>query len=702
MFFIKTVLPAPIKQIFVTLCPPTFFLWREHRTTCVQGQIGECFGNLRWEDLMSRQPELGVCYYPEHWPEVMWAQDAADMTAAGITHVRVGEFAWSRFEPEPGHYEFEWLAQAIDVLADAGLKIILGTPTATPPKWLVDRMPDMLPVDRNGRVRGFGSRRHYCFSHMGYRQECARITRAMAERFGDHPAVVSWQTDNEYGCHDSVHSYSQAATENFRRWLEQRYDRVAALNEAWGNVFWSMEYRSFEEIELPDQGVTETNPAHRWDYRRFASDEVKAFNKVQTEILRDLSPGRDLVHNFMTFFTDFDHFSVSEELDVASWDSYPIGSLDMMPVSQNHKQHFVRTGDPDIQSFHHDLYRACGRGRFWIMEQQPGPVNWAPYNPDPLPGMLRLWGWEAIAHGAELVSYFRWRQAPFAQEQFHAGLNRPDGSPDRGLEEVAQLGRELAALPDIKAAAQADIAIVFSYDSLWALEVQPQGKNFSYVGQALAIYRVLREMGLDVDFIAPDTRLDGYRVVVLPTQIHVDDGLAARLARFDGDLIVLPRTGSRTESHSIPANLAPGPLQDLLGVTVTRAESFRSHSPIDVDYQSKGYTFDRWREFVEADADVVASTNDGHPAITRKENAYYLAGWPDEALLKQFLTVRVAAAGLSSVPLPFGVRTRTRGNYRFFVNYNPQPVSIASCITGDLVLGDADMSPADVAVEKMF
>ena len=650
---------------------------------------------------MARQPELGVCYYPEHWPEVMWEKDAADMAAAGITHVRVGEFAWSRFEPEPGAYDFDWLARAIDTLGRAGLKLILGTPTATPPKWLVDRMPDMLPVSREGRTRGFGSRRHYCFSHMGYRQECARITRAMAERFGDHPAVVAWQTDNEYGCHNTTHSYTPAARENFQTWLENRYGTVGALNEAWGNVFWSMEYRSFDEIELPHQGVTETNPAHRWDYRRFASDEVKAFNKVQTDIIRDLSPGRDLVHNFMTFVTDYDHFSVSEELDVASWDSYPIGSLDVMPLSPENKKHFVRSGDPDIQAYHHDLYRACGRGRFWIMEQQPGPVNWAPYNPDPLPGMQKLWGWEAFAHGAEMVSYFRWRQAPFAQEQFHAGLNRPDGAPDRGLEEVTELGKELKTLGDMDAAGQADVAIVYSYDSIWALQVQPQGRNFTYVEQVISIYRTLREMGLNVDFISPEAALDSYQMVILPSQIHVDEDFVARLTAFKGDLIVMPRAGSRTVSHEIPTNLAPGPLSDLLGLQVVRAESFRDFAAVEVDYRSKHYTFDRWREYVEGDAATVASTLDGHPAITRKQNAYYLAGWPDDALLKDFLTVRVGAVGLATLDLPFGVRTRTRGSYRFFMNYNPQATSIADCVSGDLVLGSVDLPPAGVAIERI-
>ena len=206
---------------------------------------------------------LGVCYYPEHWPEEWWADDARRMAEIGISRVRIGEFAWSRIEPDPGRFDWGWLDRAIEVLHQAGLGIILGTPTATPPKWLVDQMPDMIAIDEQGRPRGFGSRRHYCFSHLGYRAQAARITKALADRYGDHPAIVQWQTDNEYGCHDSVPSYSAAALSGFRLWLTQRYATIKALNQAWGTVFWSMEFRSFDEVTLPHLTVTEPNQIGR-------------------------------------------------------------------------------------------------------------------------------------------------------------------------------------------------------------------------------------------------------------------------------------------------------------------------------------------------------------------------------------------------------------------------------------------------------
>ena len=350
-------------------------------------------------------PELGVCYYPEHWPEDQWARDAAQMREIGLSWVRIGEFAWSQIEPTPEAFNWKWLDRAIDILGKAGLKVVLGTPTATPPRWMMDKHPDMLAVDKEGRPRKFGSRRHYCFSHDAYREESVRITQKIAERYGSNPYIKAWQTDNEYGCHDTIISYSQAAASAFRIWLKDKYKTVNMLNTLWGNVFWSMEYNDFEQIDLPNLTVTEANPAHVMDFRRFSSEQVVKFNRAQCDVLRNFTD-KPLIHNYMGRITEYNHFAVGADLDIASWDSYPLGFLeDRSDQGDKFKHKFMRQGDPDFQAFHHDLYRAVGKGRWWVMEQQPGPVNWAPYNPAPLPGMVRLWTWEAIAHGAEVVSY---------------------------------------------------------------------------------------------------------------------------------------------------------------------------------------------------------------------------------------------------------------------------------------------------------
>ena len=615
-------------------------------------------------------PTLGVCYYPEHWPESQWAADAAQMRATGLTWVRIGEFAWQRMEPKPGKFTWDWLDRAVETLGSAGLKVVMGTPTATPPRWLVDQMPDMLPVDANGRTRGFGSRRHYDFSHIGYRDACRRIVRDMGLRYGSNPYVAAWQIDNEYDCHDTTLSYSTAALRGFQDWLAQKYQSPSALNRAWGNVFWSMDYDSFDQVGLPNLTVTEPNPAHVMDFRRYSSDQVVAFNRVQTDELRQHTDA-PLIHNFMGRTLTFDHYKVGADLDIASWDSYPIGFLsDRIEGTKKEKQIYLRQGHPDNQAFHHDLYRAVGKGRLWVMEQQPGPVNWAPYNPAPLPGMARLWAWEAFAHGAEAVCYFRWRQAPFAQEQMHAGLLRPDSVPAPALAEVAQVASEIKALPDFQDAA-APVALIFDYESAWAWDTQPQGADFEMFRLAFAAYRALRRAGLTIDILPPDTaNLSAYKLVLAPGLMTIPDPLRAALGAYDGIALIGPRTGLKSRDMAIP--LPMGPALPETDVTVVLTESL---PPSDKIKLQGGGRFRHWFEHLEGTAPVHLSTKDGRPAIMGGDHLRYLAGWPDDATFDTIVGGLCDAAGVETHQMPDGLRLRDTATMRFLFNYGPKPVT---------------------------
>ncbi|MEM8694771.1 MAG: beta-galactosidase [Pseudomonadota bacterium] len=643
--------------------------------------------------------KLGCCYYPEHWPREIWADDARRMVEMGLSRVRIGEFAWSRIEPDPGRFDWEWLDGAIAILADAGLEIVMGTPTATPPKWLVDRRPDMLAVDRYGNPRSFGSRRHYCFSHPGYRDECRRIVTALAQRYGDHPAITAWQTDNEYGCHDTVLSYSPAAAVRFREWLAAKYADVAALNLAWGNVFWSMEYRSFGEIDPPNLTVTEPNPAHMLDYRRFASDEVVSFNALQADILRTHSPGRDIVHNYMGFFTEFDHHAVSRDLDVASWDSYPLGFLEQAWFGDAEKRAYMRQGHPDFAAFHHDLYRGCTDGRWGVMEQQPGPVNWARHNPAPLPNMVRLWTLEALAHDAEFVSYFRWRQAPFAQEQMHAGLLRPDGVEDVAAAEVRQAAAEIQSLGETGRALKT-VALVFSYEAIWVHHIQPQGGNFRSLELVFEMYSSLRQLGLDVDIVSPDTNLDGYEMVVVPSLPIMTEAFVDTLRSADCPVLIGPRTGSKTADFAIPDELPPGPLQELLPIRVVRVESLRD----GVEESGEGFAITRWLEHVESELDPEWTLQDGRGVVFTAESLRYLAAWPDEGLMRAILKRMAGEAGIAIEEMPEGVRLRSSAKLVFAFNYADRPISLADLQAApdpdQLLLGDETLEPAGVAIWK--
>ncbi|MFK7879524.1 beta-galactosidase [Roseobacter sp.] len=613
---------------------------------------------------------LGVCYYPEHWPEDMWARDAARMVENGLSWVRIGEFAWSRMEPTPGNFTFEWLDRAIETLSKAGLKIILGTPTCTPPRWMLDRFPDMLSLDAQGHPRKFGSRRHYCFSHAGYRAASGDIAQILGDRYGHDPRILAWQIDNEYGCHDTIISYSEAARDAFRLWLAERYQTIDALNIAWGNVFWSMEYRSFDEIDLPNLTVTQSNPSHEMAFRRFSSDQVVRYHEVQVAALRARTDA-PLIHNYMGRVLDFDHFDVGASIDIASWDSYPIGFLsDRLESSETYKTRYLQQGDPDMQAFHHDLYRAVGKeGRWWVMEQQPGPVNWAPHNPAPLPGMIRLWSWEAFAHGAEVVSYFRWRQAPFAQEQMHAGLRRPDDSAAPGLAEAAQVAREIAEMPEI-AAKKSDVALIFDYPSEWAWATLPQGKGFSYFRLMLDAYRALRKRGLSID-IVPSTvsDLSEYKLVLAPGLAHFPDGLMRALGNTVS--LIGPRANAVSAELSIPMPM--GPNIPGIDVTVVSVESL----PASVVRPVKGGgAVQHWVETLEGQADTLFESEAGAPILKTTGNQHYLGAWPDADLWDRIIVNLSKRAQFPTRKLPEGLRLRHTETHLFAFNYSTETVDL--------------------------
>ena len=646
---------------------------------------------------MSASPELGVCYYPEHWPEDMWISDAQSMYKNGIRWVRIAEFAWSRIEPEPKKFDWKWLDKAVDILGNAGLKIVMCTPTATPPRWLINQMPDMLAVDQNGRKRKFGSRKHYSFSHKGYQKESQRITQAVAERYGNNSFIQAWQTDNEFGCHETTYSWCQSSLQEFRNWLKVKYQSIEKLNEEWGNVFWSMEYSSFEDIDLPNLTVTEANPAHHFAFRRFSSDQVKNFNSQQVKIINQFSPNRPVSHNYMGHFIEFDHYKVSEDLDIAAWDSYPLGFLqNMQSIAREDKKllfECYNIGDPDFQAYHHDLYR--GMGRLWVMEQQPGPVNWAKYNPIPLPGAVRMWTWEAFAHDAEVVSYFRWRQAPYAQEQMHAGLMHCDNSPAMGSKEALQVSKEIQEI-ELPPTEKAEIALIHDYESCWMTEIDGQTQDFHYTRLMLDFYKSIRTNGGSLDIVGKNTDFTGYKLIIIPSFVHLDEEIFSRITLSGAKILAGPRTGVKTNGFQIPHNLS----LEGLGFKVTRVDALPQELPIEVEWKGIKGHMNVWREQGQCSGTTDGKGIDDMPVVTTGNKGSYLCGWPDENLLKAIMKEQMLSAGLTTVSLPEYLRVRQRGNLLFFTNYGKQKVSIPKEYNGEFLLGQRELGQSDLAILK--
>jgi len=670
----------------------------------------------------------GVCYFPEHWPRERWTEDVEAMVEAGMEYVRMAEFSWSVLEPERGEFRFEWLDEAVELVGDHGMQAVLCTPTATPPKWLVDERPEIRQEGPDGTVREHGSRRHYCFNSPAYREETERIVRAVTERYADSPHVAGWQTDNEFGCHRTVRCYCDDCAAAFREWLRDRHGDVETLNEAWGNRFWSQAYDSFEAVDPPGPTPAEHHPSRLLEYARFASDSVVAYNRFQADLLREANPDWFLTHNFMGRFPTLDAFDVSTYLDVVSWDSYPTGFVQDRYAGEASPDQ-LRAGDPDQVGMDHDLYRSALDRPFWVMEQQPGDVNWPPHCPQPGEGAMRLWAHHATAHGADAVLYFRWRRCLEGQEQYHAGLRRADGSPDRGYHDAVSAAADFAALDDV-GHVDAPVAVLFDYDALWALDVQPHAPDFDYWALQEAFYGALRGRGVQVDVIPPDADLDGYAAVVAPALHLVTENLADRLTDYvasGGSLLFGPRTGVKDRHNKLRPALQPGPLTDLVGAAVDQHESLPRRletrvrrvdgtddaggdgSAPDADGTSPFVDPDRfgfrtWAEWLVPD-DAVARfvyDTDGveadRPAVV--ENAVgdgrvvYCGVWPAADLADDLVVDLLASAGVPhSARLPDGVDVAERGGYTWVTNFTSDAVRLPTVDPDAVVVADGDQGP---------
>ncbi len=644
--------------------------------------------------------ELGVCYYPEHWPPERWAADARQMREAGLSLVRLADFAWSMMEPEEGAFTWQWLDEAIAALAAEGLRVVLCTPTASPPPWISRAQPEILLVDEQGRRRRHGSRRHYCPNSPAYHEHTRRIVRAMAERYGTHPAVVAWQIDNEFGCHYTARCYCDACAAAFRRWLAARYGAIDALNQAWGNVFWSQVYNDWSEIEPPNLTVAGPNPSHALDYYRFASDSYVAYERMQFDILRPLVGDSLITTNYMSQFTDLDYYDLAQPLDRVTMSAYPTGHGEEAPAlywpGEAPTTLAFDVGDPYQTGFAHTLMRGFKGGRpFWVLEQQAGHVNWSVYNTVVRPGTARLWTWHALASGAEAVLYFRWRAGLLAQEQMHSGLLRHDGSPAAGYDDLLALEPERDRMAAISAAAPAaaEVALLLDYDSLWALQMQSHHPDYSLYRQLFQYYAALQRLGIPADVASADAGLSAYKLVIAPSAYMATGEQAGALARFaaaGGTVLLGARSGFKTTSNVVTDQPLPGVLRPLVGAAVTDWASLPPHVTFEVESAIDGLSgpVGLWMEALEpmrqpdgasarALVHYTSGPYAGRPSLTEmpvgRGRALYLAWYPTGAQAGALLAHLCAAAGIAPLAgLPEGVIAARRGEQLILLNFTDE------------------------------
>ncbi|MFY9176988.1 MAG: beta-galactosidase [Caldicoprobacterales bacterium] len=653
---------------------------------------------------------FGVDYYPEHWPRERWETDAKLMKEMGIDLVRMAEFSWAKMEPSLGNFQFGWLDEAIELLAGYGIKTVLCTPTATPPAWIIEQSPEILPVDSKGITRGFGGRHHDCQSNPVYRAHIHRFVTAMANHFKDNPNVIGWQIDNEFGNSHIDLCHCSSCRRSFQKWLKEKYGSIDNLNARWGTAFWSQTYDKFEQIPTPMITPNSHSPSLLLDWQRFHSDLIVEFQQFQIDILRKICKNQFITHNFMGLFDLIDYFDLAENLDFICHDQYPMGFFDEPQPMKS----------LESMSAALDLMRGVKGQTFWIMEQQSGPTGWEILAHTPRPGQLALWTAHSVAHGADTVVFFRWRTCSFGTEEYWHGVLPHSGIPGRRYDELKDAISKLAPLMDEFEGAlpESEVAILYSYEQNWAFEIQPHHPDLDYIDHTLRYYKAFYQAQIPVDFISSREDLSKYKLVVAPLQYLMNREMEDKFMDYvkqGGCLVLTMRTGVKNmDNVCMTDRHLPGRLGDLLGIEIKDYDCLRAMD-MGVEFKDNTYRCKKWCDIITpTTAETIATyTEDfyaGTPAITLSKagdgEAYYVGTEPDDDLMAAFIDSLVQSRRISALGnAPKGVelvRRRTDDyDYIFALNHNNTDQSLEVPEDWQPVLGGAELAPYGVAVFKI-
>ncbi|MGO2095546.1 MAG: beta-galactosidase [Candidatus Microbacterium stercoravium] len=643
---------------------------------------------------------FGADYNPDQWPREVWDEDVRLMKAAGVDVVSVAIFSWAKLQPGPDTWDFDWLDELIDLLHANGIGVDLATATASPPPWLTTAHPEVLPVTADGTVLSQGGRQHWRPTSPVFREHALAIVTKLAERYGSHPGVVAWHVNNELGCHNA-YDYSDDAARAFRVWLEERYGSIAGLNHAWGTAFWSQAYSAFDEILPPRVAAAFPNPTQQLDFLRFSSDALIDHLVAEREILNRISPDIPVTTNFMvvgeTSHADF--AKMAGEIDFVSNDHYVVEGRDELAFSAAITSGFAR---------HRPWY---------LMEHSTSAVNWQPINRPKRPGELIRDSLTHVAHGADAVCYFQWRQSVAGAEKFHSAMVPHGGEDTRVFRDVVKLGGILQDLGDVVGSdrARADVAIVFDWESWRASELDSHPtEKLRYRREAFDWWTALTNAGIRVDVVPADTPLDGYRLAIAPVLYSVPTALRESLERYvegGGHLVTTYFSGIVDENDHIWLGGYPGAFRDLLGV---RVEEFRPLWEGEQVALSNGTTGTLWSEPVDVtapDVEVLVryeGEEELDAAVTRRPVGSGSAAYVSTRLgvegIGSLLPTLLDGAGVAS-ELPEAirgsvelvVREGANGRFEFLINRTDDEVDLGE---GDYLCGSAILPARGVAVRR--
>ncbi|MEU1015211.1 beta-galactosidase [Streptomyces sp. NPDC005898] len=651
----------------------------------------------------------GADYNPEQWPREVWAEDVRLMREAGVNIVSLGIFSWARLQPAEDTWDFAWLDHVMDLLHAGGIAVDLATATASPPPWLTTAHPEILPVTASGETLWPGARQHWRPTSPVFRTHALRLVRAMADRYAGHPALVAWHISNELGCHN-VYDYSDDAARAFRVWLRERYRTLDALNHAWGTAFWSQRYGDWEQILPPRLAASHPNPTQQLDFKRFSSDALKEYLRAERDILRDLTPDVPVTTNFMVM-------GGTKGMNYADW-------ADETDFVSN--DHYVSPGPQarDELSFSANLTSGIAGHRPWfLMEHSTSAVNWQPVNLAKRPGDLARDSLLHVAHGADAVCFFQWRQSAAGAEKYHSAMVPHAGADSEVFRAVRDLGRTLGALAPVAGSTRepARVAVLFDWESWWASEQDSHPTTLlDYRQEALDWYSALLTLGIRADVVTTRADLDTYDLLIAPVLHLVPEALAKDLTGYvesGGHLVTTYFSGIVDENDHIWLGGHPGALRELLGIRVEEFGPLLADDSVELDDATTGTVWTDRITVAAPGVEVLATYRTGayagRPAVTRRASGAGSAAYVSTRLGAEGLTALLPrlldAAGVDS-ELPAAARGRVElavrrgddGRYLFLVNRTDEPVPLPGLtgepLTGPGEGGDLVLPPRGVAV----
>ena len=628
---------------------------------------------------------FGADYNPDQWGREVWLEDVRLMRKARVNIVSVAIFSWSQLQPAADEWSFEWLDDVLDLLHSNGISVDLATATASPPPWLTARHPEILPVTERGEVLAPGGRQHWRPTSPIFREYALELVARLAQRYSSHPAVVAWHVNNEIGCHNAW-DHSTDATAAFREWLGERYGDIQTLNHAWGTAFWSQRYARFDEILTPRLAAAHPNPSQQLDFKRFSSDALRGHLRAERAVLRQWSPDIPVTTNFMVM-------DDIKAMNYADW----AGDVDFVS-----NDHYV-TAEPtarDELSFSANLTSGLAAGAPWfLMEHSTGAVNWQPVNRAKAEGALAADALTHVAHGADAVCYFQWRQSRAGAEKFHSAMLPHAGEDTEIFRDVTRLGDTLAALDGIAGSRRkpAAVAILFDWESWWASEQDSHHTTrFGYRNEVLAWHRAVLDAGHRVDLLPAASPFMDYRMIITPALHVLPEALAQRLIEFaedGGQLLVTFNSGIVDEHDHVWLGGYPGLLRDLLGIRVQEIRPLLEDQRALLDDGAHATVWTERVDLADPSVDVLSRYAQGdlagHPAVTRRATsagaASYVSADLDARGRARLIERLTGDAGIESeLPgelrgdIELTVRTDGVNQTAFLINRSSEPVDVSA------------------------